>query len=179
MNEALKTELEQMLEADQAIRKEVWPVFQKHGRESPEYEAIAARGRAQDAKHIARLREIIAEHGWPGLSLVGEEAARGAFLVLQHADLDTQKELLPVLREATDAGESPSTALPLLEDRVRMLDGEDQIYGSQFFHDAEGKPALWPIENEAHVDERRAAVGLEPLAAYLERVGLGHLRPDS
>ena len=31
---------------------------------------------------------------------------------------------------------------------------------------------LWPIEDEEHVDERRAEVGLEPLAEYLKRFGI-------
>ena len=111
--------------------------------------------------------------------LVGEMAAGGAFLLLQHADLETQKKYLPLLREATAAGEAKSADLPLLEDRVRMLDGEKQLYGSQLMRGEDGKPALWPIEDEEHVDERRAQVGLEPIADYLKRFGLGDQREDT
>ena len=77
-----------------------------------------------------------------------------------------------MLRAATEAGEATRTDLPLLEDRVRMLDGEQQLYGSQLTRGEDGKPMLWPIEDEAHVDERRAGVGLEPLADTLKRFGL-------
>ena len=177
MNEDLKAELEAMREEDQAIRKEAWPIIQEHGTESPAYIEIRDRGRAIDARNLARLIEVIETHGWPGQSLVGEEAAGGAFLILQHADVDVQKKYLPLAREAAAAGEMRPADLALLEDRILLHDGKPQRYGSQFVRDAEGNAELWPIEDESHVDERRASVGLQPLADYLERVGLGHLRP--
>ncbi len=179
MNDALRVELEQMHAEDQAVRGDVWAVVQEFGTESPQYEALREQGLEVDAKNIARLIEILEEHGWPGHSLVGEVACTGAFLILQHADLPIQKTYLPLLREATAAGESKTTALALLEDRIRLHEGEKQIYGSQFVRGKDGQAELWPIEDEAHVDERRAQVGLEPLASYLERVGLGHLHKDA
>ena len=178
MNEPMKAELEQMLVVDQAIRKDAMEIVRQHGLSSPQYEELRTRGRAITAAHTARLIEILEEHGWPGLSLVGETASSGAFLILQHADLATQKRFLPLLRGATAAGESHRTNLPLLEDRVRMSDGHKQLYGSQLTRGPDGKPELWPIEDAARVDERRASVGLEPLAAYLQRFGLGAPRKD-
>ena len=172
MNDELRAELERMREDDQAIREDAMQIVQAHGPASPQYEELRIRGRAMQDRHAARLIEIVEEHGWPGLSLVGEAAAGGAFLLLQHAELETQKKYLPLLREATAAGEAKCADLPLLEDRVRMLDGEKQVYGSQLMRGEDGKPTLWPVEDEAHVDERRAGVGLEPLADYLKRFGL-------
>jgi len=37
---------------------------------------------------------------------------------------------------------------------------------------ATGKTEFFPIADEAHVDERRASVGLEPLADYAKGFGL-------
>lgn len=37
------------------------------------------------ARHGDRLTAITTEHGWPTASTVGEEAARAAWLVAQHA----------------------------------------------------------------------------------------------
>ena len=172
MNEALRAELDQMREDDQSVRVQAMKIVQEHGPASPEYEALRSRGKEMDSRHIARLVENVEEHGWPGLGLVGEKASGGAFLILQHADLTIQKEYLPLLRAATEAGEAKSHDLPLLEDRILMADGEKQIYGSQLTRGADGRPELWPIDDDAHVDERRARVGLEPLAAYLKRFGL-------
>lgn len=179
MNDELRAELEAMRREDEEIRQEAWPIMQKHGLESPEYVEVRDRGRVIDARNVARLREIVEEHGWPRLSEVGETAAGGAFLILQHADVEVQKEYLPLAQAAVAAGEMRPADLALLEDRILLHEGKPQKYGSQFTRDAEGKPSLWPIEDEEHVDERRVDVGLQPLADYLERVGLGHLRGDA
>ncbi len=48
-----------------------------------------------------------------------------------------------------------------LSDRVAVAEGRPQKYGTQF----QG-PKPMPIEDEARVDERRAALGLESMADY-------------
>ena len=172
MNQRLREELEQIREVDQALRGEAMETAGKHGRSSPEYQALRERALKIEEVHRARLVAIVNEHGWPGASLVGETAASGAFLVLQHADPGFQKNYLPLVRAAADANELPPSWLPLLEDRVLLYDGKNQIYGTQITQTKDGKPTLWPIDDEAHVDERRARVGLEPLATYLKRFGI-------
>ena len=77
-----------------------------------------------------------------------------------------------MVREATVAGELDRSLLPLLEDRLLMEEGKPQIYGTQITRGATGQPEVWPIEDPAHVDERRTSVGLEPLVEYLKRFGL-------
>jgi hypothetical protein len=57
----------------------------------------------------------------------------------------------------------------MLEDRVRMFEGRPQLYGTQLEPDDEGRPRPYPIEDPEGVDERRRAVGLEPLAERLAR----------
>jgi len=172
MNHELRTELENLRDADQALRVEAMEVAGKHGRASPEYQAFREKGLAQEKEHIARLVEIVDQHGWPTVRAVGEKAASGAFLILQHTDLELQKRFLPLMRAATEAGDIPSDWLPLLEDRVLMAEGNKQIYGTQITRGADGRPELWPIEDAEHVHERRARVGLEPLSEYLKRFGL-------
>ncbi len=158
-----------MHRADQAIREEARRTVHEHGVDSAEYAALRERGRAQDVAHRTRLSELVAERGWPLVSHVGEAAARGAFFVVQHADLEFQRALLPALRDADAAGELPPALLPLLEDRVRVLGGRPQIYGTQIRRAADGRPEPFPIEDESGVEARRAAAGLEPLDAYLRR----------
>ena len=55
-----------------------------------------------------------------------------------------------------------------MTDRVRVAQGKPQVYGTQFWRGPGGTGPLvaHPIDDEAEVDERRAAVGLEPLAVY-------------
>ncbi|NJP26655.1 hypothetical protein OHB01_12515 [Microbispora hainanensis] len=46
-----------------------------------------------------------------------------------------------------------------------MGSGRPQLYGTQFFSDGNGfRP--YPIEDADHLDDRRAAMGLEPFEQY-------------
>jgi hypothetical protein len=123
-------------------------------------------------RHNARLREIIEQHGWPGRSLVGDDGASAAWLLLQHAILDPglMRSALMLLARATDEGESDAGHLALLTDRIRVLEGRPQIYGTQYDWDAEGNLSPLPVEQPASVDELRQSVGLEPLEANTARL---------
>ncbi len=164
---SLQAELEEMGETDQAQRRLMTDVGNKHGQNSPEMRALWKIQSEVDAKNIKRLEEIIAEHGWPKRSGVGPKAASAAFLILQHSDISYQKKYLPLAREAALAKEMSGGSLALLEDRILMREGKKQIYGSQLRGNGNGEYEVHPIEDEANVDQRRAAVGLPPLADYL------------
>jgi uncharacterized protein DUF6624 len=120
-----------------------------------------------DARNTARMKQIVSRYGWPGRSLVGEEGADAAWLLVQHADRDLafQKECLAKLQAAFRAGEASGQNVAFLEDRIAVAEGRLQTYGTQFQgKGAELAPA--PIEDQAHVDERRKSVGLNSMAEY-------------
>lgn len=127
---------------------------------------------ALDAAARDSLRAIVRESGWPGARKVGADAAIVAFLIVQHSPLDVQAEYLPMIERAVAAGDARGADLALLTDRMLMFQGKKQRYGSQLKASPGGPPELWPIEDEAHVDERRRAVGLQPLADYLKSFGI-------
>lgn len=119
-----------------------------------------------DAARTSRLKAIVAEHGWPSVALVGKEGVSAAFLLLQHTDdWAWQASLLPAVERAAAAGEVSKGEVATLVDRVLVRSGKPQRYGCSFsLH--EGKMVADPIEDAAHVDERRAAMGLPPMAEY-------------
>lgn len=127
-----------------------------------------------DRRNMARLEEIIEQHGWPGKSLVGAEAGKAAFLILQHSDLRRQEKYLSLLKEAAKKGDTPPADVAMLEDRVLVRRGKKQLYGTQVHSGPEtgGKLVLSPIEDEERVDKRRASVGLMPLREYLKHFGI-------
>jgi hypothetical protein len=125
---------------------------------------------AVDAKHTTRMKEIIAKHGWPGRSLVGDDGAHAAWLLVQHAEASFMAECLPLMEQAVSAEEAFIKDYAYLLDRVRMNQGKPQVYGTQFTSGADGKLALYPIENAALVDERRRNVGLPPMADYEKKL---------
>ena len=120
-----------------------------------------------DSLNAAWARGLIADRGWPKRSEVGSRAAFDFFLLVQHADLPTQQEVLPLMEAAVAEGEAAGSEFAYLTDRVRMREGRPQLYGTQY-RMLEGEPVPHEIEDEANVDARRAAVGLEPLEAYLD-----------
>jgi hypothetical protein len=119
-----------------------------------------------------RLSEIVEAHGWPGRSLVGEDGADAAWLVLKHAigDPGLQRRCLPLLELAAAGGEIPPWHFATLLDGIRFYEGRPQVYGSMFDWDENGELAPWPIEDADEVDQRRALVGLPPLAEQIQSV---------
>ena len=133
--------------------------------------AEMARLMEMDSNNTAWLMAIVEDIGWPGYSLVGEDAAHAAWLLAQHADLNPafQRHCLKLLRRAVRRGEASSTDLAHLHDRVSLASGKPQLYGTQVIvRDGRYVPAR--LRNAQTVDARRAAVGLEPIAAHLRQV---------
>lgn len=183
INQALKRELTRMGEEDQKHRAEMTASMMKMSTASgapevlpKEVEALWDKQAEIDRANRKRLEEILREHGWPGKSLVGEEGATAAFLILQHSPLEIQKRYFPLVKEAAAKGEARPAHAAMLEDRILMYEGKKQIYGTQL-RKVEGRMELHPVEDEEHVDARRAAVGLGPLAEYLKGFGLEYQPP--
>ncbi len=120
------------------------------------------------ARNGDRLNEIMDEYGWPIVSMVGEEAARGAWKIAQHADrqLDVQRRASRLMEQAAAAGEASARDLAHLRDRVLTNDGYKQIYGTQIAGVEDGVPIPWPCDDPERMDERRAEVGIEPFAVH-------------
>ena len=58
--------------------------------------------------------------------------------------------------------------LAIYEDRVALRQGRKQVYGSQVYCDDDGCK-VGRLVDPLHVDDRRKAVGLGPLADYVRR----------
>lgn len=157
---ALRKELLQMMEEDQDARKSIVDTS------SPDPAAVRKIDEI-DRKNTARLKEIIEKHGWPGITLVGDEGANAAWLLVQHADKDRafQKKCLVLLEKAVKAREASLGQLAYLTDRVLVGEKKEQIYGTQF-RTVDGKMEPYPIADEKNVDRRRKEVGLSSLAEY-------------
>jgi len=160
MNDALSKELISMANEDSATRERL--VESGEFKEN-EYHPVM---RSVHEKNNERIEQIIAEYGWPGITLVGEEGANAAWFLVQHAVLEPefQERCVGLLSAAVAAGEAKGFHLAMLHDRVLIRKGQPQVYGSQHEIDHNGKMYPLPITDPERVDERRKAVGLEPLA---------------
>ena len=177
---ALRAELIGIRETDQAGRmamQELGSRFSGAALDSAQA-AMWAEQTLVDEANLARIEQIVAERGWPGFSIAGKDGSNAAWLVVQHASLETQQRYLPLMQAAVDAGDAAPGELALLIDRIRVRTDQPQLYGSQVRRN-EGTGALefFPIENEATVDARRAEMGLESLADYARNFGFEYVPP--
>ena len=129
---------------------------------------FAARMAAVDSANTTWLKGVVERQGWPGRSLVGAEASKDAFLIVQHAVQDSafQARALALMERGVPGGEVAGSDVAMLADRVAVHRGQPQRYGTQAKL-LNGRIVLDPIADSAHVDQRRAAIGLPPLREYV------------
>jgi hypothetical protein len=169
VDEELRRELLSRRDEDQRVRQMLSPPKGRSMARLPD--EVAAEWQRVDADNTRWLGNLVTTRGWPGRTLVGEEAAQAAWLLAQHADHDPglQRAFLDALRSAVAQGEASPAHLSYLEDRVRVHAGQPQVYGTQFTVTGD-EFGPFPIEDPQRLDERRAEAGLEPFAAYEARM---------
>lgn len=166
---ALRSELQKIHEDDQKYRA----VSNPHTPGSAEHRAFIEASIRTDSLNLVKIEEILQVYGYPGKSKVGEIEGSTAWLVIQHAPLEKQLQYFPIIEEAAQKGELSKSNWALLLDRIRMRQGQPQVYGSQIVRDQDnGQWKLHTIEDEVNVNKRRTEVGLEPLEDYALRFGI-------
>jgi len=102
MRSELRTELLRRAEQDQVARAELLRRAEQNkvtpAKPEPDWDAVAS----VDADNLTWLKNVVAEVGWPGRSMVGEDGAHAAWLLAQHADRDPafQRRCLDLITEA-------------------------------------------------------------------------------
>lgn len=203
MNEKLRDEILQMFSADQAAVQEFVATAETHRG------AFEAREQASDvpwpyallewdstgdapapvtrviqtvARNISRLREVVAEHGWPGRRLVGEDGADAAWTLLRHAGsgvgtigtpehVEFQRECLPSLETGVHAGDVHPRQFAGIVDALHAMNGQPPKYAvqSEDYEVIDGAAVFrLPVDLET-IDSDRVAIGLPPLAEDISR----------
>ena len=131
-------------------------------------EALKKKAETIAERNVAWFKTVLDKHGFPGRKLVGEKGAQAAFFLVLHAENERalQKKCLGLLEKSVKIGDASPRFLAYLTDRIRVAEGRQQVYGTQFMKAANGAQVPHPIEDAANVDERRSALGLPPLAVY-------------
>ena len=160
---AIKRQLEEILARDQMTRT---------GKDSVAFMQYI------DSTNLVQVESLIARYGWMGRSFVGDKANSALFLVIQHADLETQIKYVDLLQHSVEAGESKASNLALMQDRILMRQGKNQLYGSQVVYSKTGEQMFYPIEDEKNVNIRRAKMGLQPLEEYAKLFGITYTLPS-
>jgi hypothetical protein len=164
-NEDLRVQLLDMIAEDEGVRADL-------AKDGSLFHTYHPRMEEVHLRNAAALRTIIEKHGWPTEEAVGQDGAEAAWRILQHAISDStlQRKGLTLLKGAAKRGVVPLWQVAMLEDRICILEGRPQIYGTQFDWDAEGQMNPLPIADRDSVNERRRTVGLGSLEEHTIRV---------
>jgi len=121
-----------------------------------------------DRENLIKVVSLIEKCGMPNLDNVEPEQMSTIWLVFQHSDNYHRKKYLPILKKSAENGDIRKSQIALLEDRILMMDGKPQIYGSQITRNSEsGEWMIYDLNEPESVDKRRAEVGLKPLNEYV------------
>jgi len=120
-----------------------------------------------DHENIEIVVSYLETCGMPTLAEVNEQQMAGIWVVLQHAHPEYQRKYIPLLEESARSGDIEWPAIALMKDRALMYEVKPQVYGSQVSNDT-----LYDLEDPEYVDQRRAAIGMEPLKDYLQYFGI-------
>jgi hypothetical protein len=159
--EEIQVALDRRRAADQAVRERL-SEFRT--------DELVSRMVQTDRENTAWLRELVQEIGWIDAERFGSDASNAAFLLVQHSgDLALMQAALPWVEADWKQGRVRGAEYALLYDRLSLALGRPQLYGSQLQSTGDGPLYLLPLSDPKEVEQRRAEVGLEPLADYLER----------
>jgi len=158
---ALRDQLLKMGDEDQAARglANGKPIDPKKLKLAPDLDKI-------DARLTAELKQIVAAHGWPAISLVGMEASNAAMLILIHsADHAWQRELLPTLEQLAAMDKIDGSALASVVDKELLAAGKPQRFGTQFKFVGD-QMQMYAVEDPSGLGARRAQMLLPPMDVY-------------
>lgn len=132
---------------------------------NPEMEAV-------HDENAALLTRVFDDVGWPGRRDYGDDGAGAAFLILQHAigHPALQRRGLALLLDAIPEGQANPLDAAYLADRIAIFEGRAQTFGTQFDWDANGQLSPATVRDPEGLDERRASVGLPPIAETIAQI---------
>lgn len=127
---------------------------------------------ANFARHQPLLEKIVRQYGFPGFRQVGKKSANNFWLLVQHADAFPafQQRVLKLMLPQVKRKNADASDYAYLTDRVARNSGQLSEYGTQVVYKGFGpniQAVSRPLRDPVHVNQRRAAVGLEPLESYL------------
>jgi hypothetical protein len=152
-----RDEIQRLYASDQAVRQ------------NKDFDA--ARMEQSDREHDAPLKAIFERHGVPTYAMVGVEATSSFVTMVQHQSPEFRSQVLPKLKANVDAGQADPGLYAMVYDRSAGDAGRPQLYGENLECNGES-PTLHeaPIEDEEHVNLRRARLGLMRVELYARMV---------
>ena len=190
----LKTELSEILKSDQGIRElfssnltkerrlEIFKIY------NISEEDWNTRGwkiaDERDSLNLIKVEKIINKFGYPGKDLVGKPLNKAVWYVIQHSKLETIERYFPLIEKAGLENQIYKTEVAMMNDRMLMYQGKEQIYGTQgagrLLIDPKTKAEhftnfIWPIKDYNNVNNIRKEIGFEmTMEEYAKAMGIDY-----
>lgn len=174
--EWVKGKLNHMVEIDQYMRFFTQTPFEHHyTKEEKEYFDLnfSDRFKSIDLSNTSDIKDLLKIYRWFKISEFGKKADNQAWLLVQHADLDSafQKEVLITLEQLFPLNETSPSNYAYLYDRVatawnNQSERKLQRYGTQGKCTGPGTWEALPSEDPDKLDQKRATVGLGSMEEY-------------
>lgn len=165
VNKKLKSELDSIYQIDQLYREILSSPQKKdslgRAHKLPEGgvdQLIVDKMNAIDRSNVVRVKQIIKQYGYPGKRLVGIPTNESAWYVIQHSE--DIEHYFPLIKQAGSRNELPFTLVAMMQDRLLMQQGKEQIYGTQVRCEGAGC-YVWPIASPSQVNQRRKKAGFD------------------
>ena len=163
MNQQLLNDLMSMKQRDIDTRSRLLREGKLYSGYDPEMQQV-------HRENAVELDSLISKYGWPGISLIGLEGSRAAWLIAQHSICtpELQRKFLAFLSKASESGDVPKAQVAFLTDRIRFNENRPQVYGTVLDWNENGELSC-EVEDRANLDERRNEMGLAPYQQDLEK----------
>ena len=168
VNVELTSKMDSLYQEDQKCRVEFVKLVKE---EAPRelLDSIKTIIKKKDSLNLVYITQLIDKHGWLTPQDIGVQGAQTLFLIIQHANLETQKKYYPLILKAEKEGNMLSSNVAILEDRIAVREGRPQTYGSQGYHDSQrNKTFIYPLADLNNLDELRKSRGLGPMKDYIK-----------
>ncbi|MFZ6814333.1 DUF6624 domain-containing protein [Undibacterium sp. Rencai35W] len=158
----ITTELISLFQQDQAVRKNLIA-------NNP---STIEKMLSTDHYNAERLNKIIRQIGWPSENKVGIEASKAAFFIAQHAinDRPLMELALVNLEHSFKSGEPSGKYFAMMYDRLKLLDGEPQKYGTQIIRNKNSCSVYLLLDKEKVSLYREEAGFQQDLDSYQKEV---------
>ncbi len=171
--DSIRSSLERVYDQSLIYRRSASELINQYGINSKQLDSLNKLILKLDSTALHFVSPIIENQGWLGKSLVGVKANKSLFFIVQHAELSTLKKFLPRLEESVAKRESDPADMALMVDRMLVMQGQPQKFGTQYKYDSVSKKyEFFPIGDLKHIDKRRNSVGLESLRKYSRARGI-------
>ena len=129
----------------------------------PQMEALHLENAEELNKFIALIR-------YPTISKVGKEANEAAWMIIQHAISNPtfMKYCLELLQIEVQKGNADPKQFAYLSDRIAVLGGKPQLYGTQFDWDENGELSPNSYDDLTKVNGRRKEIELNSLEEQIK-----------